>query len=62
MVATVARMLKLHPYGSCREEWHVRNCGPNLPALAVHQVGSYPEYTGRDANLVGEAALALSRD
>jgi hypothetical protein len=30
--------------------------GPTLPTLAVRQVGSYPTYTGRDANIVAEAA------
>jgi hypothetical protein len=31
--------------------------GPPLPTWAVRQVGSYLRYTGRDANIVAEAAL-----
>ncbi len=31
--------------------------GPTLPTWALQQVGRYPEYTGRDANIVAEAAL-----
>jgi len=32
--------------------------GPTLPTRALQQVGHYPGYTGRDANIVAEAALA----
>jgi hypothetical protein len=29
--------------------------GPTMPTLAVQQVGRYLGYTGRDANVLGEA-------
>ncbi len=29
--------------------------GPTLPTWALQQVGSYPGYTGRDANIVAKA-------
>jgi hypothetical protein len=35
--------------------------GPRLPTLAVQQVGSYLGYTGRDADILGEAALDPKR-
>jgi len=35
--------------------------GPTLPTLALQQVGSYLRYTGRDANIVAEAALDPKR-
>src|SRR5258707_13610317 len=31
--------------------------GPTLPTWALQQVGSYPGYTGRDANVVAKAAF-----
>ncbi len=31
--------------------------GPTLTTSTVRQVGGYPGYTGRDANIVAEAAL-----
>jgi len=34
---------------------------PTLPTLALQQVGSYLRYTGRDANIVAEAALDPKR-
>jgi hypothetical protein len=30
--------------------------GPRLPTCRLQQVGSYPRYTGRDANTLGEAS------
>ena len=35
--------------------------GPTLPSLAMQQVGSYLGYTGRDANVVAEAAFDPQR-
>ena len=35
--------------------------GPTLPTWTVPQVGSYLRYTGRDANIVAEAALDPKR-
>jgi hypothetical protein len=35
--------------------------GPRLPTWALQQVGSYLGYTGRDANVVAEAALDPNR-
>jgi hypothetical protein len=32
-------------------------CGPTLPTCALQQVVGYLRYTGRDANIVEEAAL-----
>jgi hypothetical protein len=31
--------------------------GPTLPTWTLQQVGSYPGYTGRDANVVAKAAF-----
>src|SRR5258707_14574923 len=41
--------------GGCIE--HTSAPGPTLPTWALQQVGSYPGYTGRDANVVATAAL-----
>jgi len=35
--------------------------GPILPTWALQQVGGYPGYTGRDANIVAEAVLNPTR-
>ncbi len=39
----------------------VSGFGPTLPTSAAQRLGSYLGYTGRDADILGEAALTQSR-